>query len=132
MAKYAYPAVFTEEKNGDISVYFPDLEGCSTFGHDIIDALAMAGDSLSLMLYDMEEDGDVIPAPTPLKKVKTSGASFASYISIDTMDYRKKFRNRAVKKTLSVPEWLNDSATAAGLNFSQILQEGLKQALNIA
>ena len=132
MAKYVYPAVFNEEKDGCISVFFPDLKGCSTFGHDIIDALAMAGDSLSLMLYDMEEDGDDIPSPTPLQKIKTNGAEFASYISIDTMDYRKRFRNKAVKKTLSVPEWLNDSATAAGLNFSQILQEGLKHALNIA
>ena len=41
MAKYVYPAIFKEEKNGDISVTFPDFEGCSTFGHDIIDALAM-------------------------------------------------------------------------------------------
>ena len=121
MAKYVYPAVFNEEENGDITVFFPDLEGCSTFGHDIIDALAMAGDSLSLMLYDLEEDGDEIPSPTPLQKVKTSGNSFASYICVDTLDYRKKFHNRAVKKTLSVPEWLNDSAVAAGLNFSQIL-----------
>ena len=132
MAKYFYPAIFTEEKNGNITVYFPDLEGCSTYGHDIIDALAMAGDSLSLMLYDMEEDNDPIPEPTPLQDLKVKKGSFASYISVDTMEYRKKFHNRAVKKTLSVPEWLNESATAAGLNFSQILQEGLKQALNIA
>ena len=132
MAKYFYPAIFTEEKNGNITVYFPDLEGCSTYGHDIIDALAMAGDSLSLMLYDMEEDNDPIPEPTPLQDLKVKKGSFASYISVDTMQYRKKFHNRAVKKTLSVPEWLNESATAAGLNFSQILQEGLKQALNIA
>ncbi len=132
MAKYFYPAIFTEEKNGNITVYFPDLEGCSTYGHDIIDALAMAGDSLSLMLYDMEEDNDPIPEPTPLQNLKVKKGSFASYISVDTMEYRKKFHNRAVKKTLSVPEWLNESATAAGLNFSQILQEGLKQALNIA
>ncbi len=132
MAKYFYPAIFTEEKDGNITVYFPDLEGCSTYGHDIIDALAMAGDSLSLMLYDMEEDNDPIPEPTPLQDLKVKKGSFASYISVDTMEYRKKFHNRAVKKTLSVPEWLNESATAAGLNFSQILQEGLKQALNIA
>lgn len=132
MAKYVYPAIFTEEKNGDISVTFPDFEGCSTFGHDIIDALAMAGDSLSLMLYDMEEDGDEIPDATHLQEIKTNKTSFASYISVDTLEYRKRFHNRAVKKTLSVPEWLNDSAMAAGLNFSQILQDGLKKALNIA
>ena len=132
MAKYAFPAVFTEDKKGKITVSFPDLEGCSTYGRDIIDALAMAGDSLSLMLYDMEEDGDEIPTPTPLQDIKTSGKSFASYISVDTLDYRKRFHNRAVKKTLSVPEWLNDYAMAAGVNFSQVLQDALKEKLRLA
>ncbi len=131
MAKYVYPAVFVPEEKGMYSVSFPDIEGCFTCGDNLPDAMEMAEDALSLMLYDMEEDGEVIPEATRLCDVTTTGDAFATYISADTFEYRKKFNNRAVKKTLSIPSWLNDSATAAGLNFSQVLQDALKQQLNV-
>ncbi len=131
MAKYVYPAIFVPEEKGMFSVFFPDIEGCTTCGNDLPHAMEMAEDALSLMLYDMEEEGGRIPAATQLRDVATEGSAFASYISADTFEYRKKFNNRAVKKTLSIPSWLNDSAIAAGLNFSQVLQDALKQQLNI-
>ena len=131
MKKYVYPAIFTPEESGKYSVFFPDIEGCSTFGNDLSDAIEMAEDSLSLMLYDMEEDNEEIPTPTRLEDVVVEKPSFVNYISVDTLAYRKKFNSKAVKKTLSIPEWLNDASMTAGLNFSQILQDGLKKALNI-
>lgn len=131
MAKYVYPAIFTPEENGKFSIHFPDIEGCFTCGENISDGLEMAKDALSLMLYDMEEEGSAIPTPTPLKAVQTEGTAFATYILADTFEYRKQFNNRAVKKTLSIPSWLNEIATAAGINFSQVLQDALKQRLNI-
>lgn len=131
MAKYVYPAIFTPEDEGKFSIHFPDIEGCFTCGDDLSDGIEMAKDALSLMLYDMEEEGNTIPDPTPLKDVQTEGNAFVTYIPADTFEYRKQFNNRAVKKTLTIPEWLNESATAAGINFSQALQNALKQQLNI-
>lgn len=133
MAKYVYPAIFhPEEEDGGFSIFFPDLDGCFSQGEDLSDGMYMANDALSLMLYSMEEDGEAIPDPTPLKEVRTEGNDFATYISADTFEYRKKFNNRAVKKTLSIPQWLNETATAAGINFSQVLQDALKAQLSLA
>lgn len=131
MAKYVYPAIFIPEERGMYSVFFPDIEGCTTCGNNLPDAMEMAEDALSLMLYDMEEEGKAIPDATQLCDVTTENPAFATYISADTFEYRKKFNNRVVKKTLSIPSWLNDSAIAAGLNFSQVLQDALKQQLNV-
>ena len=63
--------------------------------------------------------------------LKVSGEEFINYISCDTMIYRKRFNNRAVKKTLTIPEWMNEEAVALGLNFSQILQDALLQKMHI-
>lgn len=131
MAKYVYPAVFVPEEGGMYSVFFPDIEGCVTCGNNLSHAFEMANDALSLMLYDMEEDGEPIPAATPLKEIQTRGDEFSSYVSVDTFEYRRKFHAKLVKKTLSIPEWLNESATEAGINFSQVLQEALKEKLNL-
>ncbi len=128
--KYVYPAVFAEE-NGGYAVEFPDLEGCVTCGDDLNDAIAMAEDVLSLALVDIEDSHQEIPTPSILSDIKLEDGEFANYIRCDTERYRKLLNNRAVKKTLSIPEWLNESAVAAGINFSQTLQEALMQKLNL-
>ena len=74
--KYAYPAVFREESDGLYSVEFPDLEGCFTSGETLPDAIEMAEDALCLMLYDMEEDGETIPAPSNPKDIVVSETSY--------------------------------------------------------
>ena len=129
--KYIYPAVFKTEDTGEISVRFPDIEGCYTCGSDIDEAISMAEDACCLMLYDMEVDGRSIPAPTPVNDVRKTKGEFVSLVRCDTEFYRRFYKSKAVKKTLSIPEWLNDAAIEAGLNFSQILQEGLKDRLNL-
>lgn len=72
-----------------------------------------------------------IPTASDIHALVMEGAAFATYISCDTTAYRRLMNNAAVKKTLSIPAWLNESAIAAGLNFSQVLQEALKQRLDI-
>lgn len=129
--KYAYTAILNPE-GGGFSVYFPDLPGCNTCGDDMPDTLKMAQDALCLWLYDMEQDKKAIPAPTPPQAVKTSGNEFISVISVDTDLYRRYYENKAVKKTLTIPMWLDQQAADANINFSQILQEALKQKLDIA
>lgn len=132
MAKYAYPAVFTEEDEGRYSVLFPDLEGCYTCGNSLADAMYMAEDVLAFTLYDYEKRKLDIPEPSDISKMKYTKSEFASYILCDTIEYHKKNNGKAIKKTLTIPEYLNELAMAANLNFSQILQDALKSKLGIA
>lgn len=131
MAKYAYPAIFTPEEDGTYSIDFPDLEGCYTCGDSIEEGLEMAEDALALVLYGYEKDGREIPAPSVPSALTLSGNEFVNYVACDTMAYRKMYNNKAVKKTLTIPEWLNEAASAMGLNFSQVLQEALLQKMQI-
>lgn len=131
MAKYAFPCVMTPEADGGYSVNFPDVPQCYTCGDDLPRALEMAQDVLCLRLYDMEEAGEVIPVPSEPRNVKTEGNEFVSVVGCDTLTYRKLHSNRAVKKTLTIPEWLNTAAEKRGVNFSAVLQDALKSQLNL-
>lgn len=132
MAKYVYPAVFAAESAGGYSVYFPDVEGCYTQGEDMAEAIEMAKDALCLMLYDMEVSHRDIPEPTDIHKIKSgSDSDIVSLIACDTMTYRRFYDNKAVKKTLSIPNWLNIMAEEQGINFSAVLQNALKEQLHI-
>ena len=125
MAKYVYPAIFTPEEKG-FSVYFPDLEGCYTCGDDLQNALMMAEDVLAFVLYDLEREGKVIPKASKLSDVIVERSEeFVNYIVCDTIEYAKRHNGKAVKKTLTIPAWLNEAAMKAEINFSQVLQEAL-------
>ena len=123
--KYVYPAVFTPEEDGGYSIIFPDLEGCFTCGDDLIDGMQMAEDVLALALYGYEKDDREIPIPSKRESIKLQGKEFVNYVACDTMEYRKRYNNKAVKKTLSIPAWLNEKACSMNINFSQVLQEAL-------
>lgn len=131
MAKYVYPAIFTPEENNSYSIRFPDIENCFTCGDNLQDGLEMAEDALALVLYGYEKDNKQIPHPSDINSLSLSNNEFANYIICDTLAYRKMYNNKSVKKTLTIPEWLNEAATAMNLNFSQILQEALLSRLNI-
>lgn len=126
--RYSYPAVFTKEEKG-YSVIFPDLEGCYTCGDDMNDALYMASDVLAFTLFDYEKSGKAIPSPSSYTDIKVSENEFVNYIACDTIEYQRRNNNKAVKKTLSIPEWLNVAAQANDINFSQVLQDALKEKL---
>lgn len=131
MAKYIYPAIFA--KDGDFySVRFPDLESCYTQGDDLQDAYEMATDVLCLTLYNLEEEKASIPPASELSAVKTEQGEFVSLVTCDTLEYRKFYDNKAVKKTLTIPAWLNTMSEREGINFSAVLQAALKQELNLA
>lgn len=130
MAKYLYPAVFTPE-DASYSVNFPDLKNCFTSGATLEEAMDMANDVLCLTLYDLEQEGAAIPTASAVNAVPHTGSEFVSLVGCDTIAYRKFFDNKAVKKTLSIPSWLNDMAERADINFSGTLQEALKAKLNI-
>ncbi|MCL2661933.1 MAG: type II toxin-antitoxin system HicB family antitoxin [Oscillospiraceae bacterium] len=131
MSKYVYPAIFTQEYDGKYSVLFPDIENCFTGGDNMADALEMAEDVLCLTIYDMEKDGKPIPAPSDYKAIETDDVSVVSLIRCDTEFYRRYYENKSIKKTLSIPMWLNERAERKNVNFSGILQEALKVHLHI-
>ncbi len=131
MKKYVYPAIFTPEEKGMYSVNFPDLDGCFTSGEDLADAMFMAEDVLAYTLYDLERDNLPIPAPSGITDFTLSNGQFVNLIACDTLEYQKMHNNRAVKKTLSIPEWMNEIATAAGANFSQLLQDAIRREYNL-
>ena len=130
MAKYIFPAIFEKEDGYGYNVRFPDVEGCFSCGQSLIEAFEMANDALALMLFDKEETGCIIPEPTPIEEIETVPGEFTSYVSCDTKVYRRSHRTKAIKKTLSIPEWMNDEAIAARLNFSKILQEAIAEKLS--
>ena len=132
MNRYTYPAIFTPEKDGGFSVVFPDMEGCYTCGDNLSDALYMAQDVLAFTLYDYEKEKKEIPSPSSIHSFHLKDGEFVNYIACDTIEYQKRNNNKAVKKTLSIPEWMNELAMDAGLNFSQLLQEAITEKLHLA
>ncbi len=124
---YVYPAVF-EPDDGGYSVSFPDVKGCATCADSMSDALLMAEDALSLMLVDMEERGEKAPKASDVRSIQ-SADRIVSLVRADTAEYRKRTSSRAVKKTLTIPQWMNEEAEKRGINFSQVLQEALTQRL---
>lgn len=129
--KYVYPAIFAKESEG-YSVRFPDVPNCFTSGADLPEALEMAQDVLNLMLMEREDKGLSISPPSDLSALACAGNEFASLVSADTTEYRKLYGDYAVKKTLSIPAWLNTLAEKNNLNFSATLQKALKEALDLS
>ena len=129
--KYVFPAIFTPEDNG-YSVNFPDVPQCYTDGDTLAEAMENAADVLCLRLYDIEESGDNIPEQSKANEVKKEEDEFVSLIYCDTLEYRKFYDKKAVKKTLTIPNWLNVMAERANVNFSAVLQEALIEKLHLA
>ena len=121
-----YPAVFHPEAVG-YSVSFPDIEGCFTQGDTLEEAVEMAQDAVGLMLEDCAE----VPVPSDPARLRLEQGDFVVAIPFDALAFKRRRDNRAVKKTLSIPSWLNEEAEAAHINFSGVLQEALKRKLNI-
>jgi predicted RNase H-like HicB family nuclease len=126
--KYVYPAIFTPV-NGGYSVYIPDLPHCRTFGKSLAEAIEMAEDATSMWLWDAENKKEQVPPPS--ETLPLEPPQFLSFVKADTDAFRRENDNRAVKKTLTIPAWLNTEAEAAHLNFSGILQSALKERLGI-
>ncbi len=131
MDRYIYVAIFTKE-NDAYNISFPDLPGCFTYGHTIEEAYNMAKEALELHLYGMEDDGDNIPVPTAAELIKIEDEfSFITLIEAYMPLVRNQMLNKAVKKTLTIPKWLNDLAEEHNINFSQLLQDSIKNYLGV-
>ena len=128
--RYVYPAVFVPE-DGLYNVTFPDLPDCYTSGDDLTDAMFMAQDILADVLADKEEQNESVPNPSDLSTLTVPTGSTAALVAADTDAWRRAHSGKAVKKTLTIPQWLDTAAQVRGINFSQVLQDALRTQLGV-
>ena len=137
----AYPACFFKETTG-YSVIFPDLNYLATCGETLEEAVFMAVDCLAGYLYDCQQDGEKLPSPSKLEQInpvevaktlgeEVTGDAFVNMVTVDVAEYARAHFEKSVKKTLTIPARLNKAALDKGINFSQVLQEALRQKLNM-
>lgn len=131
MKKLFYPALFHKAEEGGFWVSFPDVPECLTQGEDMTQAYEMAVEALGLALTCREKEQQPLPAASDPTAITPKPDSFLVVIEFDMLAYKKRTNSRAVKKTLSIPEWLNEAAMDMGLNFSQVLQEALLQKIQL-
>ena len=133
MTKLFYPAVFEGDFNKGYSVFFPDIPGCNTQGESISHAYEMAVDALGLYyLSIVSELNEIIPNPSSPEKISLAANQSIVLVELDVTEYKKKYDNKAVKKTLSIPSWLNKAAIEKGINFSAVLQDAIKNKIGIS
>ena len=128
--RYFYPAVFTYEPEQEIAVTFPDLD-VATSGENEDDALISARELLGCVLYGLEEDKEDIPVPTPLSNIHTEENERVVLVDVYMPSIRMAQINRSVNRTVTLPAWLNAAALERNVNFSQILQDALKEKFHL-
>ena len=129
--KFFYPAVFHEAEEGGYWISFPDFEHILTQGETVEDAYKMAVDALGLELTDNMYSNSTYPEPSNPKSIVLNEFEQIIIIEFDMLEYRKRTNNTAVKKTLSIPGWLNEEAMSRGINFSAVLQKALMSELEL-
>ena len=128
MKKYFYPVIFEPEEVG-VSVYVPDIPGCFTQGDSLEEALDNVQEVIGLMLED--KSPNEYPEPSKPNDIKLENEQFIMLVAFDKLAYDRKYNAKAVKKTLSVPAWLNNMALERNLNFSNLLQRALMSELGL-
>ncbi|MDD3415225.1 MAG: type II toxin-antitoxin system HicB family antitoxin [Lachnospiraceae bacterium] len=131
MNKLFYPALFHIAEEGGFWISFPDFPECMTQGENMQQAYEMAVDALGLAITSREQEGIEIPISSEPDSVVVEQGTFCVVVEFDMLAYKKRISSKAVKKTLSIPEWLNEEAMAMGINFSQVLQEALMQKMQL-
>lgn len=127
--KYFYPVIFEPEEVG-VSVSVPDIPGCNTQGDSLEEALEMVQEAIGLMLEN--KSPEAYPAASKPNEIKLEGNQFVMMLAFDKLAYDKKYNARAVKKTLSIPAWLNNMALDNNINFSSLLKRALLQELGVS
>ncbi|MCL2312745.1 MAG: type II toxin-antitoxin system HicB family antitoxin [Firmicutes bacterium] len=127
--KLVYPVVISKGKKY-LLASIPDC-GIDTQGVNLIDAIEMARDAISIWCVSELEANRELPSPSDLSEVQHNPDEIVTLVDVDIDSYKRKLDNRAVRKSLTVPSWLNEQAEQAGINFSGVLQEALKQKLGV-
>lgn len=125
MAEYVYPAVFHPNNDGTFTVSFPDLPGCISEGKSLGNAMYMAQAAISQWVEYLTDRNQEIPSASDWKEITTEADEFVNLIRAEVRD------NHAVKRTVSIPKWMDDKVIESGLSLSRVLQDALKERLNV-
>lgn len=128
---YSFPAFLYYDDDG-ISIEFPDLPGCCPCAQTTEEAFRNAREAMGLHLFGMEQDSDPIPSPTPVSELHPEDGAVVTMVEVFMPAVRERMNNKVVKKTLTIPAWLNAVALESNVNFSQTLQEALKAQLHLS
>ena len=124
MAEYVYPAVFHPNEDGSFTITYPDLPGCISEGKSLAKALYMAQSALTQWMEYLTDKAQEIPPASKLQDISIDSGEFVNLVRADVKD------GRAVKRTVSIPKWMDDKVSEAGLSLSRVLQDALKDRLN--
>jgi len=124
MAEYVYPAIFHPNDDGSFTITYPDLPGCISEGKSLGNAMHMAQLALTQRIEHLTGKQQAIPPASDLKQIKTTAKEFTSLIRAEIKD------GHAVKRTVSIPKWMDDQVVEAGLSLSRVLQDALKKRLD--
>lgn len=124
MSKHVYPAKLIND-DGHVMIEFPNIPNCFTEGDTLTEALELAEDALCMVLCDMEDRAQELPVPSDIGSIVCEQGEVLALVKADTVAYRKRTNGKAVKKTLTIPAWLNEAAERSNVNYSQILQDAL-------
>ncbi|MEY8518797.1 type II toxin-antitoxin system HicB family antitoxin [Lachnospiraceae bacterium 29-84] len=125
MAEYVFPAIFHPNEDGSYTVTYPDLPGCISEGKTLGNAMYMAQSALTQWVEYLADNKQEIPTASNLNEIETDEKEFSNLIRADIKD------GRAVKRTVSIPKWMDDKVSEAGLSLSRVLQDALKERLNV-
>jgi len=121
--EYVYPAIFHRNKNESYTITYPDLPGCISEGKTLGNTMFIAQSALTQWIGYLVDKKQEIPSATPAQKIKTSGGDFVNLICADVKD------TKAVKRTVSIPKWMDDKVIQSGLSLSRVLQNALGERL---
>ncbi|HBA49484.1 MAG TPA: hypothetical protein DCZ91_17145 [Lachnospiraceae bacterium] len=124
MAEYVYPAVFHLNEDGSYTITYPDLAGCISEGKTLANAMYMAQAALTQWIEYLTDKKLEVPSASALGNVAVADGEFVNLIRADVKD------SRAIRRTVSIPKWMDDKVTEAGLSLSRVLQDALKEKLN--
>ena len=124
----AYKVILTPEANG-FTAYIPDFD-CGTQGKDLADVIYMVRDAIGMMGITLQDTGKKIPNPGEAECAAEEW-QIVTYVDVDFAEYRKRYENRKIKKTLTISSWLNDLAERENINFSRLLEEALMEKMGV-
>lgn len=125
MSEYVYPAIFHANKDGSFTITYPDLPGCISEGKSLGNAMYMAQSALSQWMEYLMDKGQNIPLASNLSDIRTAPEEFVNFIRAEVKD------NHAVRRTVSIPKWMDDEVTESGISLSRVLQEALRERFSI-
>lgn len=125
MKEYVYPALFHANDDGSYTITFPDLPGCISERKSIANAMYMAQSALTQWVEYMADKNLSLPAASAISDISTTQNEFVNLIRVEIKD------TRAVRRTVSIPKWMDDLVSESGLSLSRVLQDALRERLKV-